>query len=78
VTVIDEHGVSEHHPLPSPARWIVPLGQRLLIHGQDGVARLYPENRIMTLPTPLITSRIAPQVTADGLSLGNLLWRWAR
>lgn len=78
VTVIDEHGVSEYHPLPSPARWIVPLGHRLLIRGQDGVARLYPENRIMTLPTPLITSRIAPQVTADGLSLGNLLWRWAR
>ena len=78
VTVIDELGVMNHYPLPSPARWIVPLGHRLLIRGQDGIARLYPENRVMTLPAPLITSRIAPQVSADGLSLGSLLWRWAR
>ncbi len=78
LTLVDEHGTAYHIPLPSPARWIASLGNRLLIRGQDGIARLYPEERIITLPAPLTTSRTVPQVTVDGLMLGNSLWRWAR
>ena len=78
LTLVDELGTARQIPLPSPARWITALGNRLLIRGQDGIARIYPEGRVITLPALLTTSRIAPQVTVDGLVLGNSLWRWAR
>jgi hypothetical protein len=78
LTLVDERGTNRTIPLPSPARWVVALGSSLLVQGQDGIARLYPAGRAVTLPTPLARSHLAPRATSDGLVLAGSLWRWVQ
>ncbi len=77
-TFSDERGANRTITLPSPARWMVPIGEQILVRGHDGIARLYPEGRIVTLPAVITHSRHAPLVTSSGLVLDDQLWRWAR
>ncbi|HEX3135432.1 MAG TPA: hypothetical protein VHX44_17850 [Planctomycetota bacterium] len=78
LSLVDERGAGRTIPLPSPARWVVALGSSLLVQGQDGVARLYPAGRVVTLPTALTRSRTAPRATSEGLLLDGSLWHWAK
>lgn len=78
LTLVDHRGGVRTSTLPSPTRWSLPLGQRLLLMGQDGVARLMPGGRVVPLPDDLTRSRIAPRAHSEGLVLGEQLWRWKR
>lgn len=78
LTLIDERGAVRTSILPSPTRWSLPLGHRLLLMGQDGVARLMPGDREVRLPEELTRSRIPPRALDKGLVLGERLWRWKR
>lgn len=77
LTLVDERGTGRTIPLPSPARWVLALGSSVLVQGQDGVARLYPAGRVVSLPSALTRSRSAPQKTQAGLVLEQTLWHWA-
>ena len=77
-TFSDSSGTTRSLVFPSPARWMAPIAGQLLVRGQDGVARLYPDGRIITLPDLLGRSHQAPLVTSAGLVLGDQLWRWSR
>ncbi len=78
LTLVDGRGVVRTSTMPAAARWMLPLGQDLLVMGQDGSARLMPAGRMVTLPQALSRSRSAPRVVAAGLVLDDQLWRWKR
>lgn len=78
ITLLTEHGPGMRIPLDSPARWVVAIGDHLLVKGRDGVARLYPGGRTIDLPADLKRSTTPPSVSRDGLHLATTMWRWAR
>ncbi len=78
LTVIDALQQRTVITLPSPARWALPFGDRLLVVMHDGTARFYPGGQELALPRDLTQSRQAPLMTSDGLVLNGRLWRWKR
>jgi hypothetical protein len=78
LTVIDPQLRAQRIQLAAPARWVTPLANELLVLTTDGMARLQPSGRQVTLPADLARSRQAPQASAEGLVLGDRLWPWSR
>jgi hypothetical protein len=78
LVLLARDGGEESIPLAPAGRWLLPLGDRIAVLGNDGRARLYPGATPCALPAELAASALPPAVTADGLVLDGRLWRWRR